>query len=113
MDAVRLDDVVPGDVRVAVIKLDTQGTEHHVLAGAQALLTRDRPVILTEFCDAASTSAVRTRLLAALGRLGYASSSCLKSPRSRGSRPASWSSGSTNSPQEGGFTTLRLRPRPG
>ncbi len=47
--AIRLDDVVPKNIQIAVIKLDTQATEHRVLAGATTLLKRDRPVIISEF----------------------------------------------------------------
>ncbi len=47
--AVRIDDVVGGDVRVGLVKLDTQATEHVALRGARELLARCRPVVLAEF----------------------------------------------------------------
>jgi FkbM family methyltransferase len=50
---VRLDDVVPLDVRVDVIKLDTQGTEHIALGGALGIVRRCAPVLITEFWPAA------------------------------------------------------------
>lgn len=59
---------------VAVIKLDTQASEHHVLRGATALLSRDRPVILCEYWP----QGLRERgedpldVLATFRRLGYA-----------------------------------------
>jgi FkbM family methyltransferase len=49
VEAVTLDDVVPDSLHVDLIKLDTQGTEHHVLEGAQTVLARDRPIVLSEF----------------------------------------------------------------
>jgi FkbM family methyltransferase len=49
VEAVRLDDLIPETLKVSVIKLDTQATEHRALDGARALLARDRPVLLTEF----------------------------------------------------------------
>ncbi len=114
VEAVRLDDVVPGDARVAVIKLDTQGTEHHVLAGAQALLARDRPVILTEFWPRGLQDRGEdpVSVLAALGRLGYAVE-LPEEPALEGLQPGELVERiDALSPQEGGFTTLRLRPRP-
>jgi len=110
---VRLDEVVPAGVRVAVIKLDTQGTEHHALAGAEALLARDRPVILTEFWP----RGLRERgedpesVLAAYGRLGY-ELEIPEEPGLAGLAPSELVERiDARSPAEGGFTTLRLRPR--
>ena len=47
--AVRLDDVIPPDVHVDVVKLDTQGTDHRAIRGMEATLTRCRPVLVVEF----------------------------------------------------------------
>ena len=47
--AVRLDDVIPTDVVVDVVKVDTQGTDHRAVRGMAALLARSRPVLLVEF----------------------------------------------------------------
>lgn len=47
--AVRLDDVVPADVHVDVVKLDTQGTDHRAVWGMEATLARCRPVLVSEF----------------------------------------------------------------
>jgi len=45
----RLDDCVPADRQVDVIKLDTQATEHLALAGAARILEQWRPVIYAEY----------------------------------------------------------------
>ncbi len=114
VDAVRLDDVIAENLNVAVIKLDTQATEHRVLLGGTALLERDRPVILCEFWP----QGLRERgedphaVLATFRRLGYE----MEIPDEPGvvrlddialteaihARPAG---------PFGGFATLRLRPR--
>jgi FkbM family methyltransferase len=48
--AVRLDDELPSlSRRVVVIKTDCQGRDHLVLRGLEALLRRDRPVLVSEF----------------------------------------------------------------
>ena len=44
LDAVLLNATAP----TALLKVDTQGTEYSVLAGAQELLARDRPVVMFE-----------------------------------------------------------------
>lgn len=44
----RLDDLVAPDVAPALIKIDVEGAEHEVLAGAMATIERHRPVILFE-----------------------------------------------------------------
>jgi FkbM family methyltransferase len=50
------DPVVKGDQRVALIKIDTQGTEFDVLKSASRLIQRDRPVIIFEFSSAYQNS---------------------------------------------------------
>ena len=47
--AVRLDGVVDPSIRVDVVKVDTQGTDHRAIRGMQALLARSRPVLVVEF----------------------------------------------------------------
>ncbi|MBS1660700.1 MAG: FkbM family methyltransferase [Bacteroidetes bacterium] len=44
----RLDGFFPGQQKIHFIKLDVEGAELQVLKGAQALLLRDKPVILFE-----------------------------------------------------------------
>jgi len=45
----RLDDVVPSDVPIKLIKIDVEGGEWHVISGGQKLIARCRPLILFEF----------------------------------------------------------------
>lgn len=47
--AVRLDDIVPADVQVDVVKVDTQGTDHRAIRGMEATVARCRPVLVVEF----------------------------------------------------------------
>jgi FkbM family methyltransferase len=44
----RLDDVLPADLPVRLIKIDVEGAELQVMRGAQALLRRWRPVVIFE-----------------------------------------------------------------
>lgn len=44
----RLDDILPADARVGLIKIDVEGAELEVLRGATALLRRDQPVVIFE-----------------------------------------------------------------
>jgi FkbM family methyltransferase len=46
--AAALDDIVPPDCKISLIKIDVQGAELRVLAGASALLARDRPALFIE-----------------------------------------------------------------
>ncbi|WP_198141582.1 FkbM family methyltransferase [Micromonospora sp. ATCC 39149] len=48
VDTVRLDDVLPGDRRIDLVKVDTEGGEVLALRGAVELLRRWRPVIVFE-----------------------------------------------------------------
>jgi len=44
----RLDDVIPSDLPIGLIKIDVEGAELGVLRGAQELLNRDRPLVIFE-----------------------------------------------------------------
>ena len=68
-----LDDVVPSGRKVSLVKIDVQGAELRVLAGASALLARDRPALFIEVDPAALArygSSVAS-LLGLLARWGY------------------------------------------
>jgi FkbM family methyltransferase len=72
--AVRADDVVPPEVPVSIIKIDTEGHEFRALSGAIGIIERSRPVIITEFSPTAL--AVNSKIsgndyLAWLQSLGY------------------------------------------
>lgn len=71
----RLDDVVPGDVRVDFLKIDVEGAELHVLRGAPRILSERRPLVLFE-CTKTGLGAfgVQAEDVFALlsGRHGYA-----------------------------------------
>jgi FkbM family methyltransferase len=113
VSAVRLDDEIHSDVRVSVLKLDTQASEHRVLAGATALLARDRPVILCEFWP----QGLRDRgddPLAVLGRFrsfGYEIDVPDEPGLTLGDDVKLTASIHARHPEPiGGFATLRLRP---
>jgi FkbM family methyltransferase len=113
VDAIRLDDVVPHDLRVAAIKLDTQATEHHALAGATALLSRDRPVVLCEFWPHGlrARSEDPCAILAGYRQLGY-EVEVPDEPELTTLDDAALTKAIDSRPMgpNGGFATLRLRP---
>ena len=47
--ALRADALVPADRRIDVIKIDVDGGEWPAMRGCEAILQRDRPVIISEF----------------------------------------------------------------
>jgi FkbM family methyltransferase len=63
----RLDDLVDPDTPVALLKIDTEGDEPAVLAGARQILTRDHPFVCLEVHDGAAFRAAS----GLLGGLGY------------------------------------------
>lgn len=109
--AVRLDGVVDPSVRVDVVKVDIQGTDHRAIRGMQALLARSRPVVLAEFwphgiVEGGDDPATVLSLYAAMGfdvrLLGQSDDEAPLSPREIVARvPLA----------EGEFRTLVLRPR--
>lgn len=44
----RLDDVLPSDYRIGFMKIDVEGAEYEVIAGAVEHIQRDRPVLIFE-----------------------------------------------------------------
>ena len=73
--AVTLDDLCAELTHVDFIKIDAQGAEGRILAGARRLLTRDRPVVLFELWPKgiAAAGGSPAELLALLDALGYRS----------------------------------------
>ena len=59
-----LDDLWDASARPAVglIKVDTEGTEHRVLRGAEAVLATNRPVVICEVLPRAATTELTERL---------------------------------------------------
>jgi hypothetical protein len=44
-----LDNIIPADLPVSLIKIDVEGAEFHVMKGGQQTITRNKPVIIFEF----------------------------------------------------------------
>lgn len=44
-----LDDIIPQDIKIDLIKIDTEGAEYHVLLGAEKIISRCKPIIIFEF----------------------------------------------------------------
>ena len=72
--AITLDEVAPTGRRVALIKIDVQGAEIRVLAGARKILARDKPALFVEIEPAglAHFGGSIDVLLGALAAEGYA-----------------------------------------
>jgi FkbM family methyltransferase len=58
----RLDDLLSGFPRIALVKIDAEGGEHDIVDGARELLRRDRPVVTFEFGDNALVNYETTAL---------------------------------------------------
>lgn len=63
--AARLDDLIPADRHIDLLKIDVEGAELRALRGAQALLDRCRPAVLFE-CALETTAEADRRALHAL-----------------------------------------------
>ncbi len=46
---IAIDRLVPADRRIDLIKVDVEGAEYNALLGCTAIITRDRPAIISEF----------------------------------------------------------------
>jgi hypothetical protein len=72
---IRLDDFVHehGTSRVDMIKIDVEGTEHHVVAGAGQTIARDRPILILEITGPALVPdhAGRRSIESLLSSIGY------------------------------------------
>jgi FkbM family methyltransferase len=74
VQARRLDDILEGEPRVDVVKIDVEGAEGRVLAGATQTLRRHAPTLLFEFSPPglqAVSGVSGEELLASLAALGY------------------------------------------
>jgi FkbM family methyltransferase len=72
--AVRIDDVIPAQTKVSLIKIDVEGYEYRALMGARKTIERSRPVIISEFAPSAlSVSSRRSGVeyLELLRNFGY------------------------------------------
>ncbi len=70
----RIDDLVPADVRIDLVKIDIEGFEPFALRGMDRVLSRDRPAIVMEFNPPAlrfSGADAPERLLRHLNAHGY------------------------------------------
>lgn len=63
-----LDDLVPRNAKVGLIKIDVEGMEEAVIAGAMAIIARQRPEIFVEVWHQNTLDFISDRLL---GRMGY------------------------------------------
>lgn len=45
----RLDDILPADRKIDLIKIDVEGAEYDVLLGAESVLSRYKPILIFEF----------------------------------------------------------------
>lgn len=106
--SVALDDVIPPDARVDVVKADTQGTDHLALLGMEATVARCRPVMLVEFWPPGieERGDDPIEVLAYYSAIGY-SAEVLGSPGPRESPAAIVEMAAAS---EGGYCTLILRP---
>lgn len=62
VDMVRLDDLLSNYPRVDLLKLDTESTEHDVLAGACQVLAHHRPVIFCEVLPSSQPAVLQSLL---------------------------------------------------
>jgi FkbM family methyltransferase len=53
---VRVDECIPEDAAISIIKIDVEGHEYQALSGARKTIERNRPVIFSEFSPAALQS---------------------------------------------------------
>jgi FkbM family methyltransferase len=72
--AVRIDDVIPDQTKVSLIKIDVEGHEYRALMGARQTIERSRPVIISEFAPSALSTNSRhsgVEYLELLRNFGY------------------------------------------
>lgn len=75
---VPLDESLPSDLKVDVVKIDVEGAEARVLKGMQKRIMKDHPVLLIEMHDMYYGEQIRLDVLAFLEALGYRWTDSLK-----------------------------------
>jgi FkbM family methyltransferase len=110
--ALALDDVIPADVVVDVVKVDAQGTDHRAILGMRRTLARSRSVLLVEFWPPGIAEAGEDPLdvLAVYRDLGY-EVRVLGEPTD-GPPPPPEQVVEAGLAAPGGFCSLVLRPSP-
>lgn len=110
--SVALDDIVPEQWHVDLVKIDVQGTDHVALEGMRRIVERDKPTILVEFWP---TGIEEFRddppdVVALYRRLGYQISMLEQPALPRDAAPETITEMARNTPT--GFCTLLLQPGP-
>lgn len=69
----KLDDLIPADVPIRLIKIDVEGAEYGVLLGAKKLIGRDKPYVLFEYGRGAAEvyGTLPSHIFAFFDDLGY------------------------------------------
>ena len=49
MQVERLDDLIPPNLKIDLVKIDVEGAEYEVLQGAKRFLQKNKPLVLFEF----------------------------------------------------------------
>lgn len=106
--AFAVDDIVPSRLRVDVVKIDTQGTDHRVVAGLTETIRRWRPRICLEFWPDGINDVEPASLPGYYASLGY-KVRALEAPGLRGDAAGS-SFVEAAAESAHGFLTLILEP---
>jgi FkbM family methyltransferase len=81
--SVRIDDALPADTRVSLIKIDVEGHEYRAIQGARNTIRASRPAIISEFAPPAllaNSGCSGRKYLELLGELGYYRVSAVGNP---------------------------------
>jgi FkbM family methyltransferase len=109
--ALAVDDLIPDEWHVDVVKVDVQGTDHVAIEGMRATIERCRPAMLVEFWPAGieEFGDPPTRALELYSELGY-EIAVLEAPGlSSGSSPARIVDTARRAPHQ--YCTLLMQPR--
>jgi len=72
VDLARLDDLLAGECNIGLMKLDIEGAEILALDGARALLERNRPYMVMEYCHNALAFEYRGKMIDQMTLHGFA-----------------------------------------